>query len=253
MLASQARPQIQRILDPLGRRLAQTGLSPDVVTVVGTIGVSAPRSASSAAASSSGAPSPSRCSSSATCSTASSPARKGTSSSWGAFLDSSCDRIADSAIFGSLAIWYAGDGKSLPLAGAAIYALAAGGVISYVKARAESLGFDCNTGFAERGERLLIVLWSRPPSPASACRGCCPPRSGSSAPPRRSRSASGCATSTSRPSRPSRGPSARPAAPCGASRRAPVATIASAPAFADQDRRGALQPRCTAAGARIAR
>ncbi len=40
MLASQARPQIQRILDPLGRRLAQTGLSPDVVTVVGTVGVS---------------------------------------------------------------------------------------------------------------------------------------------------------------------------------------------------------------------
>ena len=44
------------------------------------------------------------------------------------------------------------------LAAAAIYALAAGGIISYVKARAESLGFDCNAGFAERGERLLIVL-----------------------------------------------------------------------------------------------
>jgi CDP-diacylglycerol---glycerol-3-phosphate 3-phosphatidyltransferase len=158
MLASQARPQIQRLLDPLGRRLAQTGLSPDVVTVIGTVGVSGAAlgffsrgvffwgtlaitlfvfsdmlDGLIARA-------------------------KGTSSRWGAFLDSSCDRIADSAIFGSLALWYAGDGKSLPLAGAAIYALAAGGVISYVKARAESLGFDCNTGFAERGERLLIVL-----------------------------------------------------------------------------------------------
>ncbi len=158
MLASQARPQIQRILDPLGRRLARSGLSPDVVTVVGTLGVSG-------------------------CALAFFSrgvffwgtlaitlfvfsdmldgliARaRGTSSRWGAFLDSSCDRVADSAIFGSLAIWYAGQGNSLPLAGAAIYALAAGGVISYVKARAEGLGFDCNTGFAERGERLLIVL-----------------------------------------------------------------------------------------------
>jgi CDP-diacylglycerol--glycerol-3-phosphate 3-phosphatidyltransferase len=158
MLASQARPQIQRVLDPLGRRLAQTGLSPDVVTVVGTLGVSGAAlgfftrgvffwgtlaitlfvfsdllDGLIARA-------------------------KGTSSKWGAFLDSSSDRVADSAIFGSLALWYAGDGKSLPLAGAAIYALAAGGIISYVKARAESLGFDCNTGFAERGERLLIVL-----------------------------------------------------------------------------------------------
>jgi CDP-diacylglycerol--glycerol-3-phosphate 3-phosphatidyltransferase len=158
MLASQARPQIQRILDPLGRRLAQTGLSPDVVTVVGTVGVSGAAigffsrgvffigtlvitlfvfsdllDGLIARA-------------------------KGTSSKWGAFLDSSSDRVADSAIFGSIAIWYAGDGKSLPLAAAAIYALAAGGIISYVKARAESLGFECNTGFAERGERLLIVL-----------------------------------------------------------------------------------------------
>lgn len=158
MLASQARPQIQRLLDPLGRKLANSGLSPDVVTVVGTLGVSATAigffsqgiffwgtlavtlfvfsdmlDGLIARA-------------------------RGRASKWGAFLDSSCDRIADSAIFGSIAIWYAGDGRSLPLVGAAIYALAAGGVISYVKARAEGLGFDCNTGFAERGERLLIVL-----------------------------------------------------------------------------------------------
>jgi CDP-diacylglycerol--glycerol-3-phosphate 3-phosphatidyltransferase len=158
MLASQARPQIQRLLDPLGRKLAGSGLSPDVVTVVGTLGVSGTAigffsqgiffwgtlavtlfvfsdmlDGLIARA-------------------------RGTSSKWGAFLDSSCDRIADSAIFGSLAVWYAGDGNSLPLVAAAIYALAAGGVISYVKARAEGLGFDCNTGFAERGERLLIVL-----------------------------------------------------------------------------------------------
>ena len=82
---------------------------------------------------------------------------KGTSSKWGAFLDSSSDRVADSAIFGSIAIWYAGDGKSLQLAAAAIYALAAGGIISYVKARAESLGFQARGGLMERAERLVLI------------------------------------------------------------------------------------------------
>jgi CDP-diacylglycerol---glycerol-3-phosphate 3-phosphatidyltransferase len=158
MLASQARPQIQRLLDPLGRKLASSGLSPDVVTVVGTIGVSAAAIGFFSRGSFwigtlvitlfvfsdmlDGLIARAR----------------GISSKWGAFLDSSSDRIADSAIFGSIAIWYAGDGRSLPLVAAAVYALAMGGVISYVKARAEGLGFDCNTGFAERGERLLIVL-----------------------------------------------------------------------------------------------
>jgi CDP-diacylglycerol--glycerol-3-phosphate 3-phosphatidyltransferase len=158
MLASKARPQIAKILDPLGRRLARTSLSPDVITVLGTVGVSA-------------------------CALAFFPRgvffwgtlaialfvfsdmldgliarHRGVSSTWGAFLDSSMDRVADSAIFGAIAMWYAGRGDSLPLTAAALYCLAIGGLISYVKARAEGLGFDCNVGFAERGERLLIVL-----------------------------------------------------------------------------------------------
>ena len=158
MLAAQARPQIQRILDPLGRRLARSGLSPDVVTIVGTLGVSgAALGFFSRGVFFWGTLAITLFVFSDMLDGLIARAR-GTSSRWGAFLDSSCDRVADSAIFGSLAIWYAGHGNSLPLAGAAINALAAGGVISYVKARAEGLGFECNTGFAERGERLLIVL-----------------------------------------------------------------------------------------------
>jgi CDP-diacylglycerol--glycerol-3-phosphate 3-phosphatidyltransferase len=80
------------------------------------------------------------------------------SSRWGAFLDSTSDRVGDAAIFGSLAIWYAGDGDSLPLVYASLACLAFGSIISYAKARAEGLGFTCDVGFAERGERLLIVL-----------------------------------------------------------------------------------------------
>jgi CDP-diacylglycerol--glycerol-3-phosphate 3-phosphatidyltransferase len=158
MLASKARPQIAKILDPLGQRLARTNLSPDVVTVVGTLGVSAsaiaffPRGVffwgtmaivlfvfsdmlDGLIA-----------------------RHRGVSSTWGALLDSSMDRVADSAIFGAIALWYAGRGDSLPLVAAAVYCLACGSLISYVKARAEGLGFECNVGFAERGERLVVIL-----------------------------------------------------------------------------------------------
>nr|WP_242605766.1 CDP-alcohol phosphatidyltransferase family protein [Frankia sp. Cppng1_Ct_nod] len=146
------------MLDPLGERLARSSVSPDVVTVVGTVGVvggalgfftrgvfflgalvitlfvfSDLLDGLIARA-------------------------RGISSPWGAFLDSTSDRVGDGAIFGSLVIWYAGDGDSLPLCGAALTCLVAGSITSYVKARAEGLGFTCDVGFAERGERLLIVL-----------------------------------------------------------------------------------------------
>jgi CDP-diacylglycerol---glycerol-3-phosphate 3-phosphatidyltransferase len=158
MLASKARPRIQRILDPLGERLARSSVSPDTVTIVGTIGVAGGAlgfftrgvfflgtvvitlfvfsdllDGLIARA-------------------------RGSSSAWGAFLDSTSDRIGDGAVFGSLALWYAGGGHSLPLAGAAIACLIFGSITSYVKARAEGLGFTCDVGFAERGERLLIIL-----------------------------------------------------------------------------------------------
>lgn len=83
---------------------------------------------------------------------------RGTSSVWGAFLDSTLDRVADGAIFGSLAFWYADRGDSLPLVGASLLCLVGGAVTSYSKARAEGLGLRCDVGFAERAERLIIVL-----------------------------------------------------------------------------------------------
>jgi CDP-diacylglycerol--glycerol-3-phosphate 3-phosphatidyltransferase len=158
MLASQARPQIQRILDPLGRRLAKSGLSPDVVTVIGTVGVSGAAIGFFSRGSFLWGTLAITLFVFSDLLDGLIARARGVSSKWGAFLDSTCDRVGDAAIFGSIAMWYAGDGNSLPLVGAALYAVAAGGVISYIKARAEALGFDCNTGFAERGERLLIVL-----------------------------------------------------------------------------------------------
>lgn len=83
---------------------------------------------------------------------------RGGGSTWGAFLDSTMDRIGDAAIFGSLVLWFAGDGDQPVLAALALFCLVSGAVTSYVKARAESLGLRCDVGFAERAERLIIVL-----------------------------------------------------------------------------------------------
>ena len=73
-------------------------------------------------------------------------------------MDSTLDRVGDAAIFGGLALWYAGDGNSMTLCAVALYDLVAGSVTSYAKARAESLGMTCNVGIAERSERLIAIL-----------------------------------------------------------------------------------------------
>lgn len=77
----------------------------------------------------------------------------------GAFLDSTLDRVADAAIFGGLALWYSGSGNNNLLCAVAVFCLASGQVVSYTKARAESLGLPCDvSGLVERAERLVISL-----------------------------------------------------------------------------------------------
>ncbi|MFE4837783.1 phosphatidylinositol phosphate synthase [Arthrobacter sp. NPDC056691] len=77
---------------------------------------------------------------------------------WGNFLDSSLDRLADGALFAGLAIWFFTGGADTPIAIAAVVCLVLGMVVSYVRAKAESLGFKANVGIAERAERLVSVL-----------------------------------------------------------------------------------------------
>ncbi|MGD0687230.1 MAG: phosphatidylinositol phosphate synthase, partial [Streptosporangiaceae bacterium] len=83
---------------------------------------------------------------------------KGTSGAWGAFLDSTLDRVADASIFGGIAAWLVLGGHATLLAGVAVFCLAAGMLVSYAKARAEGLGVRCDVGIAERSERLVIAL-----------------------------------------------------------------------------------------------
>ncbi len=83
---------------------------------------------------------------------------RGVSGPWGAFLDSTMDRIADAAIFSALVLWFAGEGDSTTLLVVSLFCLVSGVVTSYAKARAEGLGLTCDVGLAERLERLIAVL-----------------------------------------------------------------------------------------------
>ena len=83
----------------------------------------------------------------------------GQMTSFGAFLDSTLDRIGDAAIFGGLALYYVGPGDSEWRAALAIYCLTMGSVTSYARARAESLGMQAKVGIAERSDRLVSILF----------------------------------------------------------------------------------------------
>ncbi len=80
------------------------------------------------------------------------------SSRWGAWLDSTLDRVGDAAVFGGITLWFAGRGDDLLLAGLALYCLSTGGVVSYARARAEGLGMTANVGITERADRLVAIL-----------------------------------------------------------------------------------------------
>ena len=82
----------------------------------------------------------------------------GTSNKFGAFLDSTLDRIGDGAIFGGLLLYYAGPGDSKLYLVLSLICLVMGGVTSYARARAESLGMEAKVGIAERSDRLVSIL-----------------------------------------------------------------------------------------------
>jgi CDP-diacylglycerol--glycerol-3-phosphate 3-phosphatidyltransferase len=152
------RPALGRLLTPVGQALARTPITPNALTIVGCIGMSA------------GAliffPAGHLFLGVVVCTLFvlldmldGTLARiKGTTGPFGAFLDSTLDRVADAAVFGGLAIWFVRGGHDRVLAAVSLFCLVAGSLVSYAKARAESLGLKCDVGFAERTERLLIGL-----------------------------------------------------------------------------------------------
>ncbi|MDA2965499.1 MAG: CDP-alcohol phosphatidyltransferase family protein [Actinomycetota bacterium] len=77
-------------------------------------------------------------------------------SKWGALLDSTLDRISDAAVFIGGLLFFLKTSDSLIII--FLIAATASFLVSYIKARAESLSIKCDGGIAERSERLIIVL-----------------------------------------------------------------------------------------------
>ncbi|MGI5215342.1 phosphatidylinositol phosphate synthase [Plantactinospora sp. CA-290183] len=151
-----ARAGLTRVVEPIARTLLRVGVTPNAVTVAGTLGVLAGAIGLGARG---------HLVAGALVVTffaltdlldGTMARMRGGSTRFGAFLDSSMDRVADGAVFGAVAYWLATQGNRVGVA-AALVCLVAGGLVSYVKARAEGLGISCNVGIAERTERLLIV------------------------------------------------------------------------------------------------
>ena len=146
-----------RIFTPVAKVLLRLGVSPDAVTIVGTLGVAAsalwffPRGEFLAGTlliavfvfsdTIDGVMA----------------RHSGRTSSFGAFLDSSLDRIGDASIFGGLVLYYAWRGDRV-LTCVALAVLVLGLLVSYVRARAEGLGMTASVGVAERADRLVLIL-----------------------------------------------------------------------------------------------
>lgn len=77
-------------------------------------------------------------------------------SKWGALLDSTLDRLSDAAILLAPILFYIKSAD--PIISVFLVAAAASFMVSYIRARAESLGIECTGGIAERSERLIIAL-----------------------------------------------------------------------------------------------
>lgn len=158
MLNIFARASVSRVTDPIGVWLARTGLTPNGMTLIGTVGavgfalwlfptghllagtfvvwgfamLDVLDGAMARAL--------------------------GGGTKFGAVWDATCDRLTDGALFAAIT-WYAFEIAHRPsLAVAALICLVLAQVISYVKARAEASGLSANVGLVERAERLIIAL-----------------------------------------------------------------------------------------------
>jgi phosphatidylinositol phosphate synthase len=158
MLNIFARASVSRVTDPIGAALVRVGLTPNGMTLIGTVGAVGfalwlfPTGHLLAGTFAvwgfvmldllDGAMARAR----------------GGGTKFGGVLDSVCDRIADGALLAGIA-WYAFEvAESRWLGAAALICLVLGQVISYIKARAEASGLSANVGLVERAERLIIAL-----------------------------------------------------------------------------------------------
>src|ERR1700746_1421648 len=152
------RPALDRVLNPVGRALARTPITPNALTVIGTLGVSAGALALFPIGELFAGTMVCWVFTFADMLDGTLARVKGTSRPVGAVLDSTLDRVADASVFAGLTLWFLLGGRDKLLAGVTLFCLVSGALVSYAKARAEGLGYRCDVGIAERTERLLIAL-----------------------------------------------------------------------------------------------
>jgi len=85
--------------------------------------------------------------------------RSNRSSTFGAFLDSTLDRLADGFVLGGLAVFYATSRLhgNVPMLIVALMGLVGAFLTSYTRARAEALGLDAKIGLLQRPERVVLL------------------------------------------------------------------------------------------------
>ena len=158
MLGVNARPVVAKVVAPLVGGLARAGVTPDMVTITGTVGAVAGAVLLFGTGHLFwGTVAVTFCVLLDLLDGALARARGG-GSVFGAVLDSTGDRAADAAVFASLAWWFSGGGDDRLLVLLALICLVLGVLTSYIKARAEGVGLTCNVGIVERTERLILAL-----------------------------------------------------------------------------------------------
>jgi len=75
---------------------------------------------------------------------------------FGAFLDSTLDRVEEGVVLAAVAAWFAKEGNELAV-GATVIAVVGSYMVSYTRARAEALGVECKVGIASRAVRVVIL------------------------------------------------------------------------------------------------
>ena len=157
MLSRSLKPAVTRLITPVAASALRIGITPNAVTWVGALGVIAsalffyPRGdfflgtavISFFALSDLFDGTMARIS-------------KAGASKWGSFLDSTIDRVTDSAILLGVSIYLINNDDQLSFV--VIATLVTGMLVPYIRAKAESYGIECSGGIAERTERLIMAM-----------------------------------------------------------------------------------------------